>query len=198
MDERTRALFGCLRGFTQVLRILALVLGFGCISLQTFAVPGSVFLSILAGTLFPFPLALALVCVCSATGASFCYLLSRQLGRQLVERAFPERLATWRAQVDRHRDNLFYYLFFLRVTPFVPNWFINAASPLIDMPLITFASSTFFGVIPLSLFHIQGGKLLNELTTTTPPLSAFLLSGGLGLIALLPTLFKNKLKERMD
>ena len=36
--------------------------------MQTFAIPGSIFLSILSGYLFPFPLALAAVCFCSATG----------------------------------------------------------------------------------------------------------------------------------
>lgn len=35
------------------------------VSLQTFAIPGSIFLSILSGYLFPFPLALFLVCLVS-------------------------------------------------------------------------------------------------------------------------------------
>lgn len=34
-------------------------------SLQTFAIPGSIFLSILSGYLYPFPLALFLVCLVS-------------------------------------------------------------------------------------------------------------------------------------
>ena len=44
--------------------------GFVCvyIFLQTFAIPGSIFLSIISGFLFPFPLALFAVCFCSATG----------------------------------------------------------------------------------------------------------------------------------
>lgn len=36
-----------------------------CLSLQTFAIPGSIFLSILSGYLYPFPLALFLVCLVS-------------------------------------------------------------------------------------------------------------------------------------
>lgn len=35
------------------------------VSLQTFAIPGSIFLSILSGYLYPFPLALFLVCLVS-------------------------------------------------------------------------------------------------------------------------------------
>lgn len=37
-------------------------------SLQTFAIPGSIFLSILSGYLYPFPLALFLVCLVSNKG----------------------------------------------------------------------------------------------------------------------------------
>lgn len=58
------------------------------IFLQTFAIPGSISLSILSGFLFPFPLALILVCFCSATGASLCYVLSYFLGRRLVYKYF--------------------------------------------------------------------------------------------------------------
>lgn len=39
-------------------------------SLQTFAIPGSIFLSILSGFLYPFPLALFLVCLVSLGAAA--------------------------------------------------------------------------------------------------------------------------------
>ncbi|XP_035206455.1 transmembrane protein 41B-like [Stegodyphus dumicola] len=72
------------------------------IFLQSFAIPGSIFLSILSGFLFPFPLAIFLVCTCSALGASFCFLLSSQLGRKIVQRFFPVRAAEWSRQVSPH------------------------------------------------------------------------------------------------
>ena len=79
--------------------------GFLCVYvfLQTFAIPGSIFLSIISGFLFPFPVALFSVCFCSATGASFCYLLSYLVGRRLVRHYLPERSAQWSAKVDNHR-----------------------------------------------------------------------------------------------
>lgn len=58
------------------------------IFLQAFAIPGSIFLSILSGFLFPFYLALTLICCCSALGASLCFLLSNLLGKKLVKRFF--------------------------------------------------------------------------------------------------------------
>ena len=82
--------------------------------LQTFAIPGSIFLSIVSGFLFPFPVALLLICFCSATGASFCYLLSYLVGRQLVNKYIPERSAKWAETVNEHRGNLLSYITFLR------------------------------------------------------------------------------------
>ena len=73
----------------------------GIFSLQTFAIPGSISLSILSGFLFPFPLALLVVCFCSATGASLCYALSFFLGRRLVYKYFPEKASQWALTVSK-------------------------------------------------------------------------------------------------
>lgn len=132
-------------------------------SLQTFAIPGSLFLSILSGYLFPFYVALFLVCTCSMVGATLCFLLSQLLGRRLVLKVkytlsyimivsqaiffqhFPERANKWKKQVEKHRDNLFNYMVFLRITPILPNWFINLSAPVIGVPLVPFALGTFIG-----------------------------------------------------
>ena len=54
------------------------------------------------------------ICFCSATGASFCYLLSYLVGRKLVNKYLPERAAAWSEQVQRHRGNMLSYIIFLR------------------------------------------------------------------------------------
>lgn len=117
-------------------------------SLQAFAIPGSLFLSILSGFLFKFHIALALVCTCSALGASLCYLLSQLVGRRLVKHYFPARAQQWSEQVDKHRNELLSYILFLRMTPFLPNWFINLVAPVIGVPLYPFALGTFLGNYP--------------------------------------------------
>ncbi|MGH0134293.1 UNVERIFIED_CONTAM: hypothetical protein FKN15_027076 [Acipenser sinensis] len=116
-------------------------------SLQTFAIPGSIFLSILSGYLYPFPLALFLVCLCSGLGASFCYMLSYLVGRPVVYKYLTEKAVKWSQQVDKHRGHLINYIVFLRITPFLPNWFINITSPVINVPLGVFFIGTFFGKI---------------------------------------------------
>ncbi|XP_059144488.1 transmembrane protein 41B-like [Physella acuta] len=170
------------------------------IFLQTFAIPGSIFLSIISGFLYPFYLALPLVCLCSAIGASFCYLLSYMVGRRIVHRYFPQRAADWRKHVDNHREHLFNYMLFLRITPFLPNWFINITSPVIDVPLTAFFIGTTLGVAPPSFVFIQAGKTLHKLSSTSEAMSW----GNIGLlavfalVALLPVLFKNKLKAKLQ
>ncbi|XP_063223591.1 transmembrane protein 41B isoform X2 [Bacillus rossius redtenbacheri] len=184
------------RYFTEVLGAIFVTYIF----LQTFAIPGSISLSILCGFLFPFPLALSLVCFCSATGASLCYLLSLFMGRRVVFKYFPDRVLQWTAVVNRHRDNLFNYMFFLRVTPFLPNWFINIVSPIIDVPLSVFFIGTFLGVAPPSVVAIQAGQTLYELSASSDAWSWYsaVVLGLLAVLSLVPVLFKQKLKHKFE
>jgi len=133
------------------------------IFLQTFSIPGSVFLSVLAGYLFNTWMAMFFVCLCSAIGASFAYILAHIIGHIFVEKFFQERVDKWRVQVDKHRDDMMSYMLFLRITPFLPNWFINFTSPILSIPLTTFFIATLFGVAPLSFIAVSAGKGLQQL-----------------------------------
>lgn len=103
------------------------------------------FLSILSGFLFDFVTAISLICFCSALGATLCYAVSQFLGKRLVMYYFPKRVQDWAQQVHKHRTDLFSYMLFLRMTPFLPNWFINLVAPIIGVPLYPFVLGTFFG-----------------------------------------------------
>lgn len=170
------------------------------IFLQSFAIPGSIFLSILAGFMFPFPLALFLVCFCSATGATFCYLLSSIVGRKIVQRYFPERIASWRKQISAHSSDMLSYMTFLRITPLLPNWFINITAPVLNVPLTPFFVGTFLGVAPPSFGFISAGVELYELTTTGDAFSfhAIVLVVISAAISLLPVVFRRTLRKKME
>lgn len=170
------------------------------IFLQTFAIPGSLFLSILSGFLFPFFTALALVCTCSMLGASLCFLLSQLLGRKLVLHYFPERAGKWAVEVEKHKSNMFNYIVFLRVTPFLPNWFINLTAPVIGVPLYPFAFGTFVGVAPPSFIAIQGGQTLQEMTASDTAFSLTSLMWLLvfGIVSLIPIFLKGKIREKVE
>ncbi|KAM9817148.1 transmembrane protein 41B [Neosynchiropus ocellatus] len=170
------------------------------IFLQTFAIPGSIFLSILSGYLYPFPLALCLVCLCSGLGASFCYLLSYLVGRPMVYKYLTERAQKWSQQVENNRDHLINYIIFLRITPFLPNWFINITSPVINVPLGVFFIGTFLGVAPPSFVAIKAGTTLYQLTTAGEAVSWFSLAilGVFAVVAILPVCYQKKLKQKLE
>ncbi|XP_012268235.2 transmembrane protein 41B [Athalia rosae] len=170
------------------------------IFLQTFAIPGSIFLSILSGFLFPFPLALILVCSCSAIGATLCYLLSSILGTRLLYKYFPEKANEWAVTVTKHQDNLLSYMLFLRMTPLLPNWFINLASPVIGVPMMPFTIGTFFGVAPPSFVAIQAGQTLHKLTSSRDAFSwgSMVILCFFALLSLVPVLLKQKFRQKFD
>lgn len=167
------------------------------IFLQSFAIPGSIFLTILAGYMFPFPLALILVCICSAIGASLCYILSDLVGRTLVLKFIPHKVAEWSSQVEKQRDNLLCYMIFLRITPIFPNWFINITSPIIGVPFLPFFLGTLVGVAPPSSIAIIAGKTLK--IAATPSLftwnSAFWLTLA-ALASLIPVIHNNLQRKK--
>lgn len=168
--------------------------------LQMFAIPGSIFLSILSGFLYPFPMALSLVCSCSALGALFCYLLSFLVGRRVVLKYLANKIGPWQQQVKNQKNNLLYYIIFLRITPFVPNWFINLASPLIDIPALPFILGTFIGVAPPSCVYISAGTTLHTLTSSTDVFSWGSVSMliGFSILSLLPVWFKDTLRRKLE
>ncbi|KAK2715115.1 transmembrane protein 41B-like isoform X1 [Artemia franciscana] len=170
------------------------------IFLQSFAIPGSIFLSILSGFLFPFPLALFMVCTCSAIGASLCFFLSALIGRRVLFKYAGERVKSWAATVQKNRDHMLNYIIFLRITPILPNWFINLCAPLLGVDLWPFFFGTFLGVAPPSFVAISAGTTLHQLTSSRDALSfnSILVLCLLAVFSLLPILMKNKLKSKFE
>ena len=144
---------------------------------------------------------------CSTSGASLCYGLSEYLARDLVIRWFPSKLEMFQKKIELNGDNIFFYLLFLRLTPFLPNWFINLACPLINVRYIYFAGATFLGLIPANFMYIQAGMTLQSVSHDALEGSSghFVLSyKSMGLLffmailSLIPTQFKKRFGDRVD
>ncbi|KAL9242686.1 hypothetical protein vseg_016663 [Gypsophila vaccaria] len=133
------------------------------IFMQTFMIPGTVFMSLLAGALFGISRGLALVLFTATAGASSCYFLSKLIGRPLVFSLFPDKVTFFQEQVAKRRQNLLNYMLFLRVTPTLPNTFINLASPIVNVPYHIFFLATFIGLIPAAYVTVRAGITLGEL-----------------------------------
>jgi len=63
------------------------------IFMQTFMIPGTIFMSLLAGALFGVARGLILVLFNATAGASSCYFLSKLIGRPIAVYLWPEKLS---------------------------------------------------------------------------------------------------------
>ncbi|XP_021252950.1 transmembrane protein 41A isoform X2 [Numida meleagris] len=66
---------------------------------QSFAIPGSSLLNVLAGALFGPWIGLVLCSALTSLGATCCYLLSGAFGKRLVVRYFPDKVALLQRKV---------------------------------------------------------------------------------------------------
>ena len=133
------------------------------IFMQTFMIPGTVFMSLLAGSLFGVFKGVALVVFNATAGASSCYFLSKLIGRPIVISLWPDKLQFFQNQVAKRRQGLLNYMLFLRLTPTLPNTFINLASPIVDVPYHIFLLATSIGLIPAAYVTVRAGLALGEL-----------------------------------
>jgi len=134
--------------------------------LQAFSLPGSMYLSILAGAVWGMTRALPLCCACVATGATLCYLISAALGPALL--AIPkwkERVDKWAEKVDAQRANLLSFLIVLRIAPFPPHWVVNVVCPHLGIGIPMFWISTFLGVLGVTIIHTTIGGGLDQMTS---------------------------------
>ncbi|CAG8620738.1 3858_t:CDS:2 [Ambispora leptoticha] len=170
------------------------------IFLQTFSIPGSMWLSILGGALFGLPVALPVVCTCCAIGSTCCYLLSQKFGKTFVKERYAEKLDQLAIHIQAHSSNLLNYIIVLRLAPFPPNWFANLAAPHVGIPLKTFMLGTFFGVAGPSVIHVQAGETINTMANsssfhmfTVENVCALVL---IGLAVLIPVFLRRRVEQK--
>lgn len=132
---------------------------------QSFAIPGSSFLNMLAGAIFGPWEGLFLACLLTTTGSTFCYLLSSAFGKQYVVQFFPEKVALLQRKVEENRSSLFFFLLFLRFFPMTPNWFLNITCPVLSVPMPIFFSSVFIGLIPYNFICVRTGSILSQISS---------------------------------
>lgn len=62
--------------------------------------------------------------------------------------------------LEKHKDNLWFYLTFLRIFPGSPNWVMNVTFPHIGISGLMIASSTFIGLMPWNYITVEGGNMI--------------------------------------
>ncbi|XP_040904972.1 transmembrane protein 41A-B-like [Toxotes jaculatrix] len=132
---------------------------------QSFAIPGSSFLNMLAGAIFGPWEGLVLACMLTTSGSTFCFLLSSAFGKQYVVQFFPEKVALLQRKVEENRSSLFFFLLFLRFFPMTPNWFLNITCPVLNIPMPVFFFSVLIGLIPYNFICVRTGSILSEISS---------------------------------
>lgn len=147
--------------------------------MQTFAIPGTVWLTVLS--------------VINVCGSLSCYSMSLLMGKPIVEAIWPDRLAQYGKEVQRRKAELLNYIVFLRVTPILPNVFINVASPIVGVPILPFSLGTFVGCMPNNFVFVNAGSRLGELRSLSDlyDIQLLLIGCGVGVVALLPVLWRH-------
>merc|ERR1719488_65003 len=128
--------------------------------IKMLGIPATFTLCILAGALFPMPYCQLITGVAEAVGSSLCYLLSKAFLAPIVEYFFASKLEMMRVKAEEEREYMLSFNFFLRLTPFMPNWMINLSCPLIGVPLTPFFIGSLFGTQLSLLFLALSGVTL--------------------------------------
>ena len=125
-----------------------------CVALS---VPGAAFLTLAGGFLFGPWLGGSLAVLAATTGAVAVFLVAESsLGNLLRARAGPW-LEKFRAGFEADAGS---YLLFLRLAPVFPFWLVNIAPAFLGVRLVTFAWTTFLGIIPGTfVFALAGASL---------------------------------------
>lgn len=76
---------------------------------------------------------------------------------------FPARIDAFAKALQKHKHHLINYMIFLRVTPLLPSWFINTASPVVGFPFREYIAGTAIGLQPLNFILVQAGQTLASL-----------------------------------
>lgn len=132
--------------------------------LQMCCIPGTVVLNAAVGAILGTLAGVPYCALLGTMGASLCYIVSRTFGASLVSAADArlmsgQGLPRIRSQVLRYRSDIFVFLLFLRLTPILPNWLVNLASPVVGVPLYPFIGATFLGIIPQTYLTVRFGAL---------------------------------------
>lgn len=110
-------------------------------------------------------MSLPIVCTSIATGATFCYLISQQLGACIrVVPRWQQRVDAWKITVQQYQSNLLSYLTILRMMPVPPHFVVNIIAPHLGIPVRTFWISTLSGVFCSSLIYTALGEELDQIT----------------------------------
>ncbi len=160
--------------------------------LTALSLPGSIILTILAGTLFGTPQGAFIVTFLGTVGATTSFILSRYLFKDYLNVKF-------RSQFNMINRNMkkegILYIIGVRLIPVSPFVIVNLVLGLTEMKMWTFFWTTCLGMLPGNLIYVYAGTKIREFDTLSEIMTPqFLLS--LTLLGVLPFLVKKLITHK--
>lgn len=163
---------------------------FGLFLVATLFLPVAGLMAAGAGALFGFCKGVLIASFAASLAATFAFLISRFLLRDIVQTHLGKRLAAVNAGVAKDGG---FYLFSLRLVPVIPFFAINLTLGLTPMPVWTFSWVTQAGMLPGLLVYVAAGMELAEVDSLRDVLSPGLIAA-LTLLATFPFLARSALR----
>ncbi|MDE3037955.1 MAG: TVP38/TMEM64 family protein [Pseudomonadota bacterium] len=139
-----------------------LLFGSCYVALAALSLPGAAIMTLLAGALFGFLPALVLVSFASSIGATLAFLASRFVLRDWVQDKFGEKLSAVNEGIEREGA---FYLFALRLTPFIPFLLVNLLTGLTPIGVGMFYLISQLGMLPGTALYVYAGRQLGRITS---------------------------------
>lgn len=177
-------------GFTVIYVISYIILIACCI-------PGTILFDLLAGFIYGTVLGTPIVLVSYLSGAVLNFILVRTLFKDVLHQKFSHlRHIVLR---DGGRKRTAYNLIGLRFIPIIPFWLLNILAAILDIPLITFITTTFIGIIPTSVIYVMIGNGVRSQLAVNAKVSLDVLTNPelwvplvlLALLIIIPNLYKS-------
>jgi len=164
------------------------------------SIPGATFMTLVGGFLLGQWVGTLCVVVSATLGATLLFLSVKMASSDLLSKKtgpFAKKMQ------EGFQENAFYYLLTLRLIPLFPFVAVNLAAALFQIPLGTFFFGTLFGIIPGSFVYVSMGVALREVIQK-PDISPNIILDpkilvafiGLGILSLLPVLYKRLKKKQ--
>lgn len=167
------------------------------------SIPGAIVFTFASGFLFGTWWGTLYVLIGETIGCTFTFLAVKISLGEWVER----KAGKWVKKMESEfRKNAFNYIMTLRLIPILPFWLVNIAAALVKVRLLTFVSSTFLGIIPLTVIYVSLGHSLGIIfdNQDAPNLEIllqphiFLPLVGLSIFAMLPVLYQYVKKQKKN
>jgi len=117
------------------------------VAIISLSIPGSLFMTLAGGMLFPLWICAPAVVVSATLGAVLVFLIARSSIGEALKATGGETLARVREGVRRDAAS---YMLFMRLAPVFPFALVNLVSAAAGVPLRTFVWTTFVGIMPAS------------------------------------------------